>query len=98
MKDKVKLYDKEINKKAEGIKALVMMLVIFIIGFFTGTYAVNMELQKANEELQQLNNEKQEHIIELEKLLEEKQVKLDEQFVEIDALKETVYMLEMYGK
>lgn len=91
MRDKVKLYDKEINKKAEGIKALVMMLVIFIIGFITGTYAVNMELQKANDE-------KQEHIVELEKLLEEKQVKINEQFIEIDALKETVYMLEVYGK
>ncbi|MBQ2937607.1 MAG: hypothetical protein IJE05_01805 [Clostridia bacterium] len=91
MKDKVKLYDKEINKKAEGIKALVMMLVIFIIGFITGSYAVNMELQKANDE-------KQEHIVELEKLLEEKQVKINEQFIEIDALKETVYMLEVYGK
>lgn len=91
MRDKVKLYDREINKKAEGIKALVMMLVIFIIGFITGTYAVNMELQKANDE-------KQEHIVELEKLLEEKQVKINEQFIEIDALKETVYMLEVYGK
>ena len=91
MKDKVKLYDKEINKKAEGMKALAMMLVIFIIGFFTGTYAVNMELQK-------LNDEKQQHIVELEKLLEEKQVKINEQFIEIDALKETVYMLEVYGK
>lgn len=91
MKDKVKLYDKEINKKAEGMKALAMMLVIFIIGFFAGTYAVNMELQK-------LNDEKQQHIVELEKLLEEKQVKINEQFIEIDALKETVYMLEVYGK
>lgn len=94
----MKFYDKDINKKAEGIKAIAMMLVIFIIGFFTGSYAVNMELQKANEELQQLNNEKQEHIIGLEKLLEEKEVKINEQFIEIDALKETVYMLEMYGK
>lgn len=94
----MKFYDKDINKKAEAIKTLLMMLVIFMIGFITGSYAVNMELQKANDELQQLNNEKQEHIIELEKLLEEKQVKLNEQFVEIDALKETVYMLEKYGK
>jgi len=87
----MKFYDKDINKKAEGIKAIAMMLVIFIIGFFTGSYAVNMELQKANEELQQ-------HIVELEKMLEEKEVKINEQFIEIDALKETVYMLEMYGK
>jgi len=87
----MKFYDKDINKKAEGIKAIAMMLVIFIIGFFTGSYAVNMELQKANDE-------KQQHIVELEKMLEEKEVKINEQFIEIDALKETVYMLEMYGK
>ena len=87
----MKFYDKDINKKAEGIKAIAMMLVIFIIGFFTGSYAVNMELQKANEE-------KQQHIIELERMLEEKEVRINEQFIEIDALKETVYMLEMYGK
>lgn len=98
MKDKVKLYDKDINRKAENIKNIVILLAIFFIGYITGYIAINMELQKENEELQQLNNEKQEHIIELEKLLEEKQVKLNEQFVEIDALKETVYMLEKYGK
>lgn len=30
--------------------------------------------------------------------IEEQQVKINEQFIEIDALKETVYMLEVYGK
>ena len=87
----MKFYDKDINKKAEGIKAIAMMLVIFIIVFFTGSYTVNVELQKANDE-------KQQHIIELERMLEEKEVKINEQFIEIDALKETVYMLEVYGK
>lgn len=29
---------------------------------------------------------------------EEQQVKINEQLIEIDALKETVYMLEVYGK
>ena len=87
----MKFYDKDINKKAAGIKAIAMMLVIFIIVFFTGSYAVNVELQKANDE-------KQQHIIELERMLEEKEVKINEQFIEIDALKETVYMLEVYGK
>lgn len=91
MKEKVKLYDKEINKKAENIKNIVILLAIFFIGYITGYIAINMELQKANDE-------KQQHIVELEKLLEEKQVKINEQFIEIDALKETVYMLEVYGK
>lgn len=91
MKDKVKLYDKEINKKAEGIKELIIMFVIFIIGFVAGSYAVNMELQQANEE-------KQQHIVELEKLLEEKQVKINEQYIELDSLRESVYMYQVYGK
>ena len=91
MKEKVKLYDKDINRKAENIKNIVILLAIFFIGYITGYIAINMELQKENQE-------KQEHIIELEKMLEEKQVKINEQFIEIDALKETVYMLEMYGK
>jgi len=91
MKEKVKLYDKDINRKAENIKNIVILLAIFFIGYITGYIAINMELQKENQE-------KQEHIVELEKMLEEKQVKINEQFIEIDALKETVYMLEMYGK
>ena len=91
MKEKVKLYDKEINRKAENIKNIVILLAIFFIGYITGYIAINMELQKENQE-------KQEHIVELEKMLEEKQVKINEQFIEIDALKETVYMLEIYGK
>lgn len=91
MREKVKLYDKEINRKAEGIKEIVMLLVIFIIGFFTGSYAVNMELQKANEE-------KQQHIVELERMLEEKQVKINEQFIELDSLRESIYMYQVYGK
>lgn len=91
MKEKVKLYDKDINRKAENIKNIVILLAIFFIGYITGYIAINMELQKENQE-------KQEHIVELEKMLEEKQVKINEQFIEIDALKETVYMLEVYGK
>lgn len=91
MKEKVKLYDKDINRKAENIKNIIILLAIFFIGYITGYIAINMELQKENQE-------KQEHIVELEKMLEEKQVKINEQFIEIDALKETVYMLEIYGK
>lgn len=87
----MKFYDKDIHKKAEAIKISMLTLLIFIVGFITGTFAVNAELQKSN-------NEKMQHIVELERMLEEKQVKINEQFVEIDSLKETVYMLEMYGK
>lgn len=94
----MKYYDKEINKKAEAMKSVLMLLVIFFIGYIVGHIAIDFEQKSNIEELQKANDEKQQHIVELEKLLEEKQVKINEQFTEIDALKETIYMLEVYGK
>lgn len=94
----MKYYDKEINKKAEAMKSVLMLLVIFFIGYIVGHIAIDFEQKSSIEELQKSNDEKQQHIVELEKLLEEKQVKINEQFTEIDALKETIYMLEVYGK
>lgn len=94
----MKYYDKEINKKAEAMKSVLMLLVIFFIGYIVGHIAIDFEQKRSIEELQKSNDEKQQHIVELEKLLEEKQVKRNEQFIEIDALKETIYMLEVYGK
>lgn len=94
----MKYYDKEINKKAEAMKSLLMLLVIFFIGYIVGHIAIDFEQKSNIEELQKANDEKQQYIVELEKLLEEKQVKINEQFTEIDALKETIYMLEVYGK
>lgn len=94
----MKYYDKEINKKAEAMKSILMILVIFFIGYIVGHIAIDLEQKSSIEELQKLNDEKQQHIVELEKTLEEKQVKINEQFVEIDALKETIYMMNMYGE
>lgn len=94
----MKIYDKTIYKQSENIKTAIITITIFILGFVTGFLVVNEQLKIENTELQKQNQEKQEHIVELEKMLEEKQVKINEQFIEIDALKETVYMLEMYGK
>lgn len=94
----MKYYDKEINKKAEAMKSVLILLVIFFIGYIVGHIAIDFEQKSSIEELQKSNDEKQQHIVELEKLLEEKQVKINEQFTEIDALKETIYMLEVYGK
>lgn len=94
----MKIYDKTIYKQSENIKSAIITITIFILGFVTGFLVVKEQLKIENTELQKQNQEKQEHIVELEKMLEEKQVKINEQFIEIDALKETVYMLEIYGK
>lgn len=94
----MKYYDKEINKKAEAMKSILMILVIFFIGYIVGHIAIDLEQKSSIEELQKLNDEKQQHIVELERTLEEKQIKINEQFIEIDALKETIYMMNMYGE
>lgn len=94
----MKYYDKEINKKAKAMKSILMILVIFFIGYIVGHIAIDLEQKSSIEELQKLNDEKQQHIVELERTLEEKQIKINEQFIEIDALKETIYMMNMYGE
>lgn len=80
----MKFYDRDLTKKDKEIKNLIWILLLFIIGFIVGCFAMNMEKQNA--------------IMELEKTIEEKQKKIDEQYVEIDSLRETVYMYNLYGK
>ncbi len=80
----MKFYDKDLTKKDKEIKNLIWILLLFIIGFIVGCFAMNME--------------KQNTIMGLEKTIEEKQKKIDEQYVEIDSLRETVYMYNLYGK
>ena len=80
----MKFYDKDLTKKDQEIKKLIWILLLFVIGFIVGCFAMNMK--------------KQNTIMELEKTIEEKQKKIDEQYVEIDSLRETVYMYNLYGK
>lgn len=80
----MKFYDKELSKKDTEIKNIIWILVLFIMGFIVGCFAMNME--------------KQTHIEKLEKTIEEKQNKINEQYIELDSLKETVYMYQVYGK
>ena len=87
----MKIYDKEMYARNENIKGIILVIVCFLLGYITGCMAINEELKKKN-------IEKQEHIVELEKMVEEQQVKINEQYIELDSLKETVYMLEVYGK
>lgn len=94
----MKYYDKEINKKAEAMKSVLMLLVIFFIGYIVGHIAIDFEQKSSIEELQKSNDEKQQHIVELESLVEEQQVKINEQYVELDSLRESIYMYQVYGK
>ena len=80
----VKVKNKEVKIPDKEIKNLIWILLLFIIGFIVGCFAMNME--------------KQNTIMGLEKTIEEKQKKIDEQYVEIDSLRETVYMYNLYGK
>lgn len=87
----MKIYDKEMYARNESIKGIILVIVCFLLGYITGCMAIN-------EDLKNQNIEKQEHIVELERMVEEQQVKINEQYVELDALRETVYMFNLYGK
>ncbi len=88
---KMKIYDKEMYKRNETIKDAILVLFIFLVGYAVGCLAIN-------EDLKIQNQEKQEHIIELENIVEQQEVKINEQYIELDSLRESVYMLQMYGK
>ena len=93
----MKFYDKEIYQKDERIKAVLVVIVPFLIGFIIGCIAINMDLKNKNMDLEKQISEKQEYIDELEKRVDEQQVKINEQYVELDSLRETVYMYNLYG-
>ena len=94
----MKFYDKEINSRNEKIKALLVVIIPFLIGFAVGCLAINLELKNENINLEKQISEKQEYINELETRVDEQQVKINEQYVELDSLKETIYMYNIYGK
>ena len=87
----MKIYNKEIHKRNKSIKEGLLVIFIFLFGFFIGCMAINKDLKKQNEE-------KQNHIVELENIVEQQEVKINEQYIELDSLRESVYMLQMYGK
>ena len=80
----MKFYDKEIYNRNEKIKAVIVIIIPFLIGFIVGYFTMNMEAQAK--------------IDALNKLIEEKENKINEQYVELDSLRETVYMYNIYGK
>ena len=80
----MKFYDKEIYNRNEKIKAVIVIIIPFLIGFIVGCLTMNMEAQAK--------------INDLNKLVEEKENKINEQYVELDSLRETIYMCNIYGK
>ena len=93
----MKFYDKEIYNRNEKIKAVLVVIIPFLIGFAVGCLTINLELKHENINLEKQISEKQEYINELEKRVDEQQVKINEQYVELDSLRETVYMYSLYG-
>ena len=87
----MKIYDKEMYKRNETIKDAILVVFIFLVGYAVGCLAINEDLKRENQE-------KQNHIVELENIVEQQEVKINEQYIELDSLRESVYMLQMYGK
>ncbi len=44
----MKIYDKEIYKKEQNIKSIVLVIVVFLLGFFTG-FVVNNPSKKVEQ-------------------------------------------------
>ena len=53
----MKIYDKEIYSREQTIKSVVLVIVVFLLGFFTG-FIVNRptEKQKVNQTNQSINS------------------------------------------
>lgn len=87
----MKIYDKEMYRITERIKATFVIILCFVLGFVIGCIAINHDLKNENTRLK-------EKIIELERTIDRRQAIIDEQYVELDSLRETVYMYELNGR
>lgn len=90
----MKIYDKEIYQRQQSIEVIIIIFIVFIIGFATGCI---IDCLEPNETIENDEDVKQ-HILELEQLVEQQHVKIQEQANDIDSYKETIYILETYGK
>ena len=87
----MKLYDKEIYKLEKTIKSILWIITVFLIGFITGYSALDMESCKEREKLKN-------DIDVLQECINEQSTQIQKQSTDIDSYKETIYMLETYGK
>ena len=44
----MKIYDKEIYKKTESMKEIILMILVFILGYIAGCFAINNSIQEEN--------------------------------------------------
>ena len=44
----MKIYDKEIYKKTESIKEVILIILVFILGYIAGCFAINNSIQEEN--------------------------------------------------
>ena len=55
----MKFYDKEIYNRNEKIKAVIVIIIPFLIGFIVGCFTMNMETQTKIDDLNKLIEEKE---------------------------------------
>lgn len=87
----MKIYDKEIYMKTEKIKATLVVILCFVLGFVVGCIAINHDLKSENTRLK-------EKISDQDRTIDRRQAIIDEQYVELDSLRETIYMYELNGR
>ena len=87
----MKIYDKEMYRITERIKATFVIILCFVLGFVIGCIAINHDLKNENTKLK-------DKIGELDRTIDRRQAIIDEQYIELDSLRETVYMYELNGR
>lgn len=55
----MKFYDKEIYNRNEKIKAVIVIIIPFLIGFIVGCFTMNIEAQEKIDDLNKLIEEKE---------------------------------------
>lgn len=51
----MKIYDKEIYNREQNMKSIILMIIIFLIGFFTGYIANNNKVNNINKSENEIN-------------------------------------------
>lgn len=74
----MKFYDKDLTKKAEEIRSIIAILIIFIISFCLGCFVMELENR---EEINRLQN-----------IINIQQIEIEKQYTELESLKDAQYM------
>lgn len=74
----MKFYDKDLTKKAEEIRNIITILIIFIISFCLGSFVMILESRK--------------EISNLQNIIDIQQIEIDKQYTELESFKDAQYM------